>query len=187
MTARARGVSEMRGMVQERPGVVASLARDVRLVLVAVWLGAAVFFSFAVAPSAFAVLPSRELAGAIVGRTLSIVNTGGFVVSLLLLATVVIAKDLERRRRIVAEAVSLALIALATAVGQWVIAARLEALRARIGRPIEELAQNDPLRVAFGSLHGYSVLALLIGMLAALAALLLIARRARATPDASVV
>jgi hypothetical protein len=127
------------------------------------------------------------LAGAIVGRTLSIVNTGGFVVSLLLLATVVIAKDLERRRRIVAEAVSLALIALATAVGQWVIAARLEALRARIGRPIEELAQNDPLRVAFGSLHGYSVLALLIGMLAALAALLLIARRARATPDASVV
>ena len=36
----------------------------VRLLLVAVWLGGAVFFSAAVAPSAFAVLPSRELAGA---------------------------------------------------------------------------------------------------------------------------
>jgi hypothetical protein len=172
-------------MVQERPGMVAVLTRDMRLVLVAVWLGAAVFFSFAVAPSAFAVLPSRELAGAIVGRTLSIVNVGGFVVSLLLLATVLVARYAERRRRIAAEAVSLALIALATGVGQWVIAARLAALRVGMRRPIDELAQNDPLRVAFGSLHGYSVLALSLGMLAALAALLLIARRAKsATPDA---
>ena len=37
---------------------------DVRLLLLGVWLGAAVFF-IAVAQSAFAVLPQRELAGAV--------------------------------------------------------------------------------------------------------------------------
>lgn len=157
-----------------------SLAHDARLVLVAVWLGAAVFFSFAVAPSAFAVLGSRELAGAMVGRTLSIVNTGGFIISLLLLASVMLGKRaVSGRRRLVAEVVSLASIALATGAGQWIIAARLQALRAQMPRPIDELAQNDPLRVAFGSLHGYSVLALSIAMLAAIVALLLIARRVR--------
>ena len=37
---------------------------DVRLLLLGLWLGAAVYF-IAVAQSAFAVLPSRELAGAL--------------------------------------------------------------------------------------------------------------------------
>ena len=46
----------------------------VRLLLLGLWLGAAMFFSFAVAPSAFAVLPARELAGAIVTRTIGIVR-----------------------------------------------------------------------------------------------------------------
>jgi hypothetical protein len=46
-----------------------------------------------------------------------------------------------------------------------------------MGRPIDQMAQTDPLRVAFNSLHGYSVFALGIGMLAAVVALLLIARR----------
>jgi hypothetical protein len=42
--------------------------KDIRALLIALWLGAACFFSFAVAPSAFGVLPSRELAGSVVSR-----------------------------------------------------------------------------------------------------------------------
>jgi hypothetical protein len=53
------------------------------------------------------------------------------------------------------------------------------ALRAQMGRPIDETAASDPLRMAFNSLHVYSVAALTVAMIAALAAFIFIARRAR--------
>lgn len=154
------------------------IVRDVRLLVIALWLGAAVFFSFAVAPVLFSVLPARELAGTVVTRSLAIINTGGLILSLLLFASAFLFKHNVSRRAFYAELISLALIALTTFVGQWIISARLLALRAAMGRPIDEVAQTDPLRVAFNSLHGYSVFALGLGMLAAIVALLLIARRA---------
>ncbi len=154
-----------------------TILQDVRLLLIAVWLGAAVFFSIAVAPSAFAVLPARELAGNVVNRTLGILNSIGLTISLFLLTTAYIGRAALSRRARVLETAALAIVALTTFVGQWVIGARLSALRAAMGRPIDELAANDPLRVAFNSLHGYSVLVLLVGMIAAMVALLVIARR----------
>lgn len=148
-----------------------------RMLLVALWLGAAVYFSFAVAPSAFAALPSRELAGAVVTRTLAVVNVAGFVVALLLLLTMLLDRRASGRFARRAEAASLVLLALMTAVGHWVIAARLRAMRAAMAGTIDALAVDDPARVAFGALHGYSVAALFVGMLAALAAFVLVARR----------
>jgi hypothetical protein len=157
-----------------------TLLGDVRLLLIAVWLGAAVFF-FAVAQSAFAVLPTRELAGAMVGRTLAILNVGGFVISLVLLASVWVARNRSVRGALLlrAETASLLAMALATGVGHWFITARLAALRAAAGRPLDELARNDPLRVAFGSLHFYSVIVLCVAVTAAAVCLFSIARRAR--------
>ena len=67
-----------------------ALVAGLRTFLVALWLGAAVFFSAAVAQSAFAVLPSRELAGAIVNKTLAILNYSGIVVGLILLASSIV-------------------------------------------------------------------------------------------------
>jgi hypothetical protein len=151
-----------------------------RLLLLGIWLGAAVFFSFAVAPSAFAVLPARELAGAIVTRTIGIVNVGGTLVGLLLLATAFAGRagSAAKRARTL-EIVALALVVLATGIGHWVISARMAALRLSMGRPIDEVAQNDPLRLAFNNLHGYSVAAMTTAMLASLVAFILIARRNR--------
>ena len=63
---------------------------DIRLLLLAVWLGAAVFF-IGVAQSSFAVLPDRELAGLVVNQTLSILNYGGIVIAALLIVTSLIA------------------------------------------------------------------------------------------------
>lgn len=153
--------------------------RDARLLLIAIWLGAAIFFSFAVAPSAFAVLPARELAGRLVTRTLAIVNVGGFIISTLLIMTAFLFRRFASRRAFYAELASLALVAITTGVGHWIINARLLALRVAMVRPIDEIAPDDPLRVAFNSLHGYSVVLLSVGMLSAAVALLLIARRAR--------
>jgi hypothetical protein len=166
-----------------RSGRAAALVRDVRLLLMALWLGGAVFFSAAVAPSAFGVLRARgvpyanEAAGSIVTRTLSVVNTGGFVIALLLLASAFLFRRGVRRRAFLAETISLAAVAVATSAGQWIIAARMLSLRATMGRPVDDVAANDPLRASFSSLHGYSVMALGLGVIAAAVALLLIARR----------
>jgi hypothetical protein len=51
------------------------------------------------------------------------------------------------------------------------------ALRAAMGRPIDAVAANDPLRAAFNSLHGYSVGLMTVAMLSGGVALLLIGRR----------
>ena len=69
------------------------MLNNIRLLLLASWLGAAIFFSAAVAPNAFRVLrafnlPNQsEIAGAIVSRTLAFINTSGFIVSIVLLLT----------------------------------------------------------------------------------------------------
>jgi len=148
-----------------------------RSFLVAFWLGAAVFFSMAVAQSAFAVLPSRELAGAVVNRTLMILNYGGMIIGLILLASSIVNKEKVNRLKLWIEQGLLLLLTAACAFGQFVIGARLHALREQIGRPIDEVAADDPLRIAFGALHGYSVMMLAFAMLAALIVYFLLASR----------
>ena len=154
---------------------------DARLLLLGMWLGAAILFSFAVAPGAFKVLPARELAGAIVTRIIGVVNVGGFIIALLLLLATAFARGrgaATKRARGV-EVIALSVLALATGVGHWVVSARMSALRVAMGRPIDEVAASDPLRLAFNSLHGYSVAMMTMAMLAAFTAFILIARRNR--------
>jgi hypothetical protein len=181
---REAGVSTARGAtLAEGSGAFATVLRDVRLLLMALWLGGAVFFSATVAPSVFGVLRSRsvvyanEAAGSIVTRTLSILNTGGFIVALLLLASALLFRRKLKRRVFIAEVISLAVVMIATGVGQWVIAARMLALRAAMGLPIDDVAADNPLRISFDSLHKLSVAALGLAIIAAAIALLLIARR----------
>src|SRR5262245_23793634 len=115
-----------------------------RLILLSLWLGAAVFFSVAVAPAAFSVLRSfslpnaSELAGSIVTRTLSIINISGFVVAIFLLLTLFIRRASTGRISLILESVCVGLILFATGVGHWVIAARMRALRAAMYLPIDQ-------------------------------------------------
>jgi len=149
------------------------------------WFGAALFFSVVVAPAAFGVLRSHglpnasELAGAIVTRSLSVVNVAGFVIALLLLLTLFVVRGSAGRVALIVEAVCLVLIALATSVGHWVIAARMRAIRAALEVPIDQIAADDARRITFNHLHGYSVNALGLAMIAALVALVLLARGLR--------
>ncbi len=144
----------------------------VQLIALALWLGAAAFFSAAVAPALFAVLPSRSLAGLVVGRLLPVVLYAGVFVGLLVSITQVVSRGgWSYRGRETAAAVMVA----ACAVAQFVIAPRIERLRAQIPGPIEQLALDDARRVAFGRLHGVSVAWLGLAMIAAVVALLLTA------------
>jgi hypothetical protein len=156
-----------------------------RLILLAVWFGAALFFGAVVAPAAFGVLRSfglpnaSEIAGSIVTRSLSVVNHAGFVIAVLLLVTVILRRNYSSRLSFIFECICLAVIALTTGVGHWFIAARMRALRVAMVLPIDQIAADDPRRVAFNSLHGYSVNALSLAMIAALVAMVLMARSLR--------
>ena len=153
--------------------------------LLAVWFGAALFFSVVVAPAAFGVLRSHglpnasELAGSIVTRSLSVVNVAGFVIALLLLLTIFFVRSSAGRFAFIVEGVGLVVIAVATSLGHWVIAARMRALRAAMVVPIDQVAADDARRVAFNNLHGYSVNALGLAMIVALVVMLLMARNLR--------
>ncbi len=147
---------------------------NTRALLIGLWLGAACFFSFAVAPSAFGILPSRELAGSLVSRTLMIVNLSGIVIGLLLILTTLIKRLDLKPLRLWTERFLLLIVVAACAVGQFVIGSWLAIVRTQIGRPIDEVALEDPLRIQFNALHQYSVWALVAAMIAALVVYFLI-------------
>jgi len=149
---------------------------DIRRLLIILWLGAACFFSFAVAPSAFGVLPSREIAGAIVSRTLAIVNYSGIFIGLILLASSFVGQTNVNRFKVWTERFLLLILTLACAAGQFVIALWLTVIKSQIGRPIDEVAIDDPLRIQFNNFHQYSIWALAAAMIAALIAYFLMAR-----------
>jgi Zn-dependent protease with chaperone function len=149
---------------------------DIRLLLLGIWLGSACFF-IAVAQSAFAVLPTGEMAGAVVNRTLSVLNYGGLAIAIVLLLTSLIAGRNANKIMVWAERFLLLLIAIACAVGQFVIGLMLLSVRAQMGKPVDEVALDDPLRIQFNNLHEWSVWVLMAGMGAALIAFFLIANR----------
>ena len=131
------------------------------MVLLAAWLGAAILVSAVVAPAAFAVLPSRTLAGALVGRVLPALFWSGIVIGILV---AVIAFGVR-----VGTAGTVSAIALSGAcvIAQLVISPRIERVRAAIGGPVDALDPSDPRRQMFGRLHAFSVAWLGIGCLAA--------------------
>jgi len=55
------------------------------IALLAAWLGAACFVASVVAPAAFDVLPTRTLAGALVGRVIPVLFWSGVIVGVLVL------------------------------------------------------------------------------------------------------
>jgi uncharacterized protein DUF4149 len=150
--------------------------RQLRVLLLGMWLGAAVFFGASVAPALFGVLRNaglinaNELAGSVVTRTLSLLNKGGFEIAFFALVT---AFFVNRNQRLVARAIevlSLAIMAIMTGVSQWVITARMVALRAAMNGTIDQVAFTDPRRIEFDSLHRYSTTVMMVAMLAGLTA-----------------
>ena len=143
------------------------------------------FFGAVVAPAAFGVLRSfgltnaSEIAGSIVTRTLGVINVAGFAIALLLLVTAFLRRTAQSRMSLIIECVCISLVALTTALGHWWIAARMRAIRAALELPIDQIAVTDPRRIEFNVLHGYSVKALGVAMIAGLVALVFIGRSVR--------
>lgn len=145
------------------------------LVILSLWLGATLFFSLVVARAAFQVLPSRALAGQLVGQTLPVLLLAGVVGGVLALwAELGSALAAGRRLRLCCAAGVAILSEAANVVGQHV-----DRLRESAGNAFESLSPADPMRVAFGRWHGAAVL--LLGLAMVLAAVAIVSA-ARAMP-----
>lgn len=150
-----------------------------RLLLTALWLGCAVFF-IGVAQSAFSVLDvpeianGRELAGAVVNRNLTIVNLSGLIIGAILIFTSFWGTKNLSRIGAWTERVLLILMTAACAVGQFVIITWMSFIRSQLGKPLVEIAADDPLLIRFNQLHQYSQWVLLTAMITALLAFFVI-------------
>ena len=131
------------------------------IVIAALWLGATILLATTVAPGAFAALPSRELAGAMVGRVLPVVFWSGVAVGAVLATVAAIGPRRERR---VVRLVAAAITCGSCLAAQLVLAPRIAHLRAGMRAPLAALPDGDPQRVAFGRLHMLSVLFLAVAM-----------------------
>lgn len=139
------------------------------LLALSAWFGAALLLAVAVAPAAFAVLPTRALAGALVGRVLPTLFFAGMAVGLVVAVLDLRYRGTPFRRGRLAGAGALVV---SCAVAQLLVAPRIARLRDSIGSSIDALSPLDPARVAFGRLHALSVGWLAVGMVAAGVALL---------------
>ena len=132
-----------------------------QVIVLATWLGAVVFFGAFVAPAAFAVLPTRALAGAVVGRTLPPLFLAGMPVGALVSVTSLIG------RKAVGRALMGGALVMSCAISHLVVGAKIDSLRQAIGSSLDALPPADPRRVMFGRLHALSVAGLGVGVLAA--------------------
>jgi hypothetical protein len=121
------------------------------VVILSLWLGGAMVVAAVVAPAAFAVLPTRTLAGALVGRVLPPLFWSGAVVGLV--AALLARAQPQGNARLV----SALALTLACAAAQLGVAPRIERVRLAAGGPIDALPRADARRVAFSRLHGISV------------------------------
>src|SRR5438477_2949783 len=97
-----------------------------------IWLGSDVFLSFVVAPGAFAVLASRDQAGAIVGYALGRMHWMGIVCG----AAILLARVLRTRSLgslVAPAAICVMVMILLTVVSQVAVTPKMAALRVQMG------------------------------------------------------
>jgi hypothetical protein len=137
----------------------------VSAIVLAAWLGATLYFSVVVTRAAFAVLPTRSMAGALVGQTLPVLFDSGMLVGAILVGAALLSRSGAARTASLAGGVAIVLV---TALARFVILARIARLRSAMPVSIDSLPVSDPARRAFGQLHAMSVgalgLALLVGL-----------------------
>lgn len=134
-----------------------SFLRYLMLLSLVVWLGGLIFFSFVVAPTAFAVLPTRQMAGSVVSRSLSVLHCMGIVSGLVfLLASLLYSRvTTGSAHPLAARHLLIVIMLVLTCVSQFGISPRMARLRASMGE-MDSVSLNDPARVQFNALHVWS-------------------------------
>jgi uncharacterized membrane protein len=135
-----------------------SILRFVQIFALGTWIGSIFYFSAAVAPGAFRVLPSQDLAGLLVEFTLRRLHTLGVVAALVFLfvsALLAVSASISRKAMLL-PAVGVAIMLVLTLISQHVVIRRMNVLRREMGSVVVT-PKDSPLRVEFDRLHGVSV------------------------------
>ena len=175
-----------------RFGIGQHIAAYIEVLLLGIWLGSMVFFSFAVAPSAFAVLPTREMAGAIVTSAIGKVEAMGLIFGTLLIFMHAASwRSIQSSRAVKTLKAILLVVMIASAwMSRFWISPAMVSLRAGMGGRIDDLAATDPMRIQFNDLHQYSVALMSAAMISGFLVMFLTVRswlESRATKAASYV
>lgn len=131
-----------------------TFARFLLMFSLVVWIGGIIFFSFVVAPALFSLLPSQELAGRIVSRSLGSLHLLGLICGIIFIAATLLA-ELKRARVL---RLLVVLMILLTAYSQFRITPRMQQIREAVGGSIQALPPQDAGRAAFDRLHEISVI-----------------------------
>jgi hypothetical protein len=133
-----------------------SFLRFLMLLSLIVWLGGLIFFPV-VAQTAFTIVPSRHLAGMVVGRSLGTLHWMGLVSGVVFLASSLLYSKLSggTAQVFAARNVLLALMLALTLISQFGIIPHMDTLRASIGE-VDSVPPDNPARMQFDALHVWS-------------------------------
>jgi uncharacterized membrane protein len=157
-----------------------SFIRFLMLLSLVVWIGGIIFFAFVLAPTVFtpSILPTRQLAGNVVNRSLGILHWMGIGCGVVFVFTSMIdarmvsgaAQPFAVRNLLVYAMIILTLISMFAVVG------RMQVLRSQMA-VIDDVPLNDPRRAEFDRLHVWSTRLEGTVLLLGLAVVFLTARR----------
>ena len=136
-----------------------SFLRFLMLLSLVVWLGGLIFFAFVLAPTVFSpgLLPTRHLAGSIVGRSLDLLHYIAIASGVVFLIASMLYSRMAtgNARPLAARHLLIAVMLLLTVISQFAISPKMHALRAEVG-VIDNLPPDNPQRIEFDRLHGWS-------------------------------
>ena len=136
-----------------------SVVRFLQLLSLVVWIGGIAFFAFVLAPTVFhpGILPSRQLAGQVVSRSLGILHWMGLTCGVVFLFTSMLDSQVATGITSVFAARNLLVFAMIvlTLVSMFAISTRMLELRNDMVF-IDNVSHDDPRRVEFNRLHEWS-------------------------------
>lgn len=129
------------------------IARFLMLISLVAWIGGIIFFAFVVAPALFTILPSRELAGAVVQRSLGALHWIGIASALVfLIASTLDALNTPGVQYGISRNILMTIALVLTLISQFGVTRGMQRLHREMG-PIDVVASADPRRVEFNRLH----------------------------------
>jgi hypothetical protein len=127
------------------------------LLSLVLWIGGIVFFGAVVAPTVFTVLPTHDLAGKVVTRSLAHLHLIGIICGVVFLICSALFSYVTKGSAQMLAPRHIAIVAMIalTFIAQDVVGARMNRIKDQIG-VIDNVAMTDPQRVEFNRLHIWS-------------------------------
>src|SRR5260370_24105305 len=133
-----------------------SWLRTLMLLALVVWVGGSVFFACVEAPTAFHVLPSTQLAGNVVGPSLTKLHWMGIISGLVFLLSSVTYNNLKHAQTRLLSGIHILvfLMLVLTCISQFAITPRMHTLRAEMKNAVT--VANDLRAAEVDRLHHWS-------------------------------